>query len=61
LGTFAAFTGIRVFLPALIPIEADNFFESTAVCVGRLRTCGCFQKIYRPQWELIWAKKLGFR
>ena len=47
------------FLPKLIPIEADKFFESTGVCLGCRGTCGCFQKIYRPQWELIWAKKLG--
>ena len=46
-------------LPKLIPIEADKFFESTGVCLGRLGTCGCFKKKYRPQWELIWAKKLG--
>ena len=44
MGTFTALTGIRVFLPALIPIEADNFFESTAVCLRRVGTCWCFQK-----------------
>ena len=36
-------------------IEADIFFESTAVCLRRVGTCGCFQKKYQPQWELIRA------
>ena len=36
---------IRVFLPALIPIEANKFFESTHMWALRVRTRLCFQNL----------------
>ena len=47
------------FLPALIPIEADNIFESTGVCLSRLGTCGCFQKNLSASMGINAGKKLG--